>query len=97
MGAPTEPDARPVPSAVLAVKIDMLIDEIRELRRGTVPRGEYEIARAADLARIGVLEAQQRQQGDRRWQLIAIVVSAAFAVVSSIITAAVVASNAAGA
>jgi hypothetical protein len=88
MSAPTtETDNRPVPSAVLAAKIDFLIEEFRDLRRGTVPRGEYDIARAADLARLAVVEATIKAQGDRRWQFVMAVVSAGLAVVSSIVAA----------
>lgn len=86
MSAPSiEGDSRPVPSAVLGAKIDFLIEEFRDLRRGTVPRGEYDIARAADLARLAVVEAQIRQQGDRRWQFNMAVVSAGLAVIASIV------------
>jgi hypothetical protein len=88
-----EGDSRPVPSAVLAAKIDFLIQEFRDLRRGTVPRGEYDIARAADLARLAVVEAQIKSQSERRWQFVMAVASAALALVTSIVAAVTVATH----
>lgn len=94
MGQPSIDEAsRPVPSAVLGAKIDFLIEEFRDLRRGTVPRGEYDIARAADLARLAVVEATIKAQGDRRWQFVMAIVSAGLAVVASLVTAIVAATH----
>jgi hypothetical protein len=94
MGAPmTETDSRPIPSAVLGAKIDFLIEEFRDLRRAAVPRGEYDIARAADLARLTVVEAQLKQQGDRRWQVALATLGAVLGLVSSIVTAFVAAGH----
>lgn len=89
----TDSDSRPVPSAVLGTKIDYLIEEFRDLRRETVPRGEYNIARAADLARLAVIEAHIAQQVDRRWQFVMAIASAGLAVVASIVAAAIAASH----
>lgn len=88
MGAPGyDIDNRPVPSAVLAAQVQMLIGELRQHRAECVPRGEYDIARAADLARLAVVEAQIAQQGNRRWQLVAGGVAAAFTVFASLTVA----------
>lgn len=81
-------DPRPVPSAVLAAQVQMLIGELREHRRECVPRGEYDIARAADLARLAVVEAEIARQGNRRWQIVALGIGAAGTIFASLLTAA---------
>lgn len=73
MGAPiVDGEARPVPSAVLSVKIDILAEEVRELRRdlgGLVRIDLYEEGRRADRGavtlnshRIEMLETALREQ-----------------------------------
>jgi len=100
MGGPVavEGDARPVPSAVLAVKLDALTEaqrdtaaEVRLLRAELVRRDVYEATRAGDLARIASLEAAQSRQGDRRWQLVAMLVAAGLSVVATVTSTIIVA------
>lgn len=90
MGSPaTEAGDRPVPSAVLAAQVAMLVGELREHRRECVTRAEWELARAADVARIANIEAEQARQGNRRWQLVALGIGAAFTVFASLTVAVV--------
>lgn len=65
----------------------MLIGEMREHRRECVPRGEWELARAAVTERIAKIETEQARQGNRRWQLIAAGLGAVFTVFASLTVA----------
>lgn len=63
MTAPSLDESRPVPSAVLGVKIDNLAGEVLELRRElrtVVPRELYEEGRRADHRRIDAMESAVR-------------------------------------
>lgn len=100
MGGPvaTDGEARPVPSAVLAVKLDALTEaqrdtaaEVRLLRAELVRRDVYEATRAGDLARIASLEAAQTRGGDRRWQLIAMFVASGLSIVATVTSTIIVA------
>lgn len=87
---------RPVPSAVLAARVemltarvDMLINEMREYRRECVPRGEWELARSSVADRLSVIETQLSAQSNRRWQLIALGIGAAFTAFAGLMITAV--------
>lgn len=82
----SDSEARPVPSAVLAAQVQMLIGELREHRRECVPRGEWDIARAADLSRLAVIEAEIARQSSKHWQLVTLGIGAAFTVFAGLAT-----------
>lgn len=52
----TQPSSGYVPNEVIAIKLDALTDEVRELRRELVRRDVYDAQRQHDQARIEALE-----------------------------------------
>ena len=65
----TQPSSGYVPNEVIAIKLDALTDEVRELRRELVRRDVYDAQRQHDQARIETLErvvTTQQASADKR-------------------------------
>lgn len=74
-----------VSNEVLAAKLDMLTDEVRELRRELVRRDVYEEQRKADLTRVSTLEARLAERDGERRQAKWALVGAALALAVSLV------------